>query len=272
MRRLIVNADDYGLTDGVSAGIRQAHHDGIVTSTTAMMNCLPAPTALRLARAECPRLGLGLHLVLTAGAPVRPAASVRSLVASNGCFVHLSKWRAELFDAFAPVHLADEWRAQADAFVAAAGRRPTHLDSHHHIAYHHPGLLAVMLDLAEELAVPVRYPVGLAGHEKRLGAGDPASAAATAELAARMARIGHPAGLVSHPLTAAMIPDLARVLADGDIVEAMCHPGRHDGELRQVSSYGRAREGELAALCDPGVKAALADAGIALVDFTALAA
>lgn len=269
--RLIVNADDYGLTDGVSAGIRQAHVDGIVTSTTAMMNCLPAAKAIRVARDECPRLGLGLHLVLTAGAPVRAAASVRSLVASTGCFVRLNRWRPEHFEAIDSRHLADEWRAQADAFVAAAGRTPTHLDSHHHIAYHHPKLLAVMLDLAEQMGVPVRNPVGLAGLEKELGAGDRASATATAQLAGRMAGVGHPAGLVSHNLTADSVDALARALTERGIIEAMCHPGRYDGDLRQVSSYGRDREAELAELCDPALKSALAELGVVLVDFAALA-
>ncbi len=71
--RLIVNADDYGLTAGVSAGIREAHQSGIVTSTTAMMNLPGVVEDLRLALETCPGLGLGAHLVLTAGGPLRPA-------------------------------------------------------------------------------------------------------------------------------------------------------------------------------------------------------
>jgi predicted glycoside hydrolase/deacetylase ChbG (UPF0249 family) len=266
--RLIVNADDYGLTEGVSAGIRQAHDDGIVTSTTVMMNCLSAADAIAAAKAECPALGLGVHLVLTAGAPLRPARSVRSLVTAQGCFVRLNKWRDDLFDTIDPIHLADEWRAQADAFMAAAGRRPTHLDSHHHIAYHHPKLLEVMLDLAAALGIPVRHPVGLADESRRLGAGDKDSVAATAHLAERMAQVGHPAGLVSNMLDLAAVTALAETLPPDGTAEAMCHPGRYDADLRQISSYGRDRETELAKLCDPALKAALAAAGIELVDFS----
>ncbi|HCS39550.1 MAG TPA: hypothetical protein DIW44_08195 [Anaerolineaceae bacterium] len=79
-KRLIVNADDYGHTHGVSQGIRLAHLRGIVTSTTAMMNYRGAEDDLRKATHECPRLGLGLHLVLTSGNPVLPVEKVPDLV------------------------------------------------------------------------------------------------------------------------------------------------------------------------------------------------
>ena len=76
MKRLIVNADDYGRTRGVSAGIREAHLHGIVTSTTAMMNFPGVQADLARACDDCPQLGLGVHLVLTAGRPLRPAENV----------------------------------------------------------------------------------------------------------------------------------------------------------------------------------------------------
>ncbi|MBA3075615.1 MAG: ChbG/HpnK family deacetylase [Anaerolineae bacterium] len=85
-KRLIVNADDYGHTRGVSQGIRLAHLRGIVTSTTAMMNYPGAVDDLRMAVKECPRLGLGLHLVLTSGRPVLPAEKVPDLVNLEGKF------------------------------------------------------------------------------------------------------------------------------------------------------------------------------------------
>lgn len=213
--RLIVNADDYGLTEGVSEGIRAAHREGVVTSTTVMVNCVPAAEAVQAARAECPALGLGVHLVLTAGAPIRPARSVRSLVASNGCFIHLDKWTPQRFATVDAVQLKDEWRAQIDAFMTLAGKAPTHLDSHHHISYRHPGLLAVMLDLAAEMGVPVRHPVGFAQFRRELGDGDQASVPATTELAERMAEIGHPAGLISHLLIPTDVPALSVALHGG---------------------------------------------------------
>ncbi len=75
MIRLIVNADDYGLTPGVGLGTRQAHREGIVTTATAMMNMPYAAVELQRAHEEVPTLGLGVHLTLTAGV----AALVRTI-------------------------------------------------------------------------------------------------------------------------------------------------------------------------------------------------
>ena len=78
-KRLIVNADDYGHSPGICLGIREAHLEGIVTSTTAMMNRPLAPAELTVAARTCPNLGVGVHLVLTAGKPVLAAEKVASL-------------------------------------------------------------------------------------------------------------------------------------------------------------------------------------------------
>lgn len=83
-KQLIINADDFGLTPGVTAGILYAHQHGILTSTTAMINTAFAKAGLR--EAKCfPELGIGLHFVLDTGRPV--SSSPRSLVDQNGCFL-----------------------------------------------------------------------------------------------------------------------------------------------------------------------------------------
>ena len=84
-KQLIVNADDYGRTAGVTRGIIQAHLEGIVTSTTVMMNMAQVEDALGLAR-DCPDLGIGVHLVFTAWRPVLLPAEVPSLVDADGHF------------------------------------------------------------------------------------------------------------------------------------------------------------------------------------------
>jgi predicted glycoside hydrolase/deacetylase ChbG (UPF0249 family) len=152
---LIVNADDYGHTAGVSRGIREAHLTGIVTSTTAMLNMSGVEEALREAIATCPQLGLGVHLVLTAGAPVLPASLVPSLVGNDGRFFKQAEFRARLATCN-PDDAQAEWRAQIEKFCAVVGRSPDHLDSHHHTSYWSPSLLAVMLALASEYHCPIR--------------------------------------------------------------------------------------------------------------------
>jgi len=78
-RRLIVNADDFGLTPGVSAGILDAHRHGIVTSTTVLVTA--DIDGEQLARARDSGIGMGIHVNLTLGKPLTPA---RSLVDGNG--------------------------------------------------------------------------------------------------------------------------------------------------------------------------------------------
>ena len=83
MRQLIVNADDFGLTEAVSSGILDAHRNGIVTSTTLMANGEAFDAAVAMSR-RAPRLGIGVHLNLTSGKPVSPAQRIPSLIDRRG--------------------------------------------------------------------------------------------------------------------------------------------------------------------------------------------
>src|SRR5215831_1943854 len=84
--RLIVNADDYAMSPGVSRGILEAHARGVVSSTTALVNTSGAAEALAAARVGAPALGLGLHVNLSFGRPVLPPTTVPSLVGGDGGF------------------------------------------------------------------------------------------------------------------------------------------------------------------------------------------
>jgi len=159
MVRLIVNADDYGRTPGVAAGIREAHRRGIVTSTTAMMNMPGIGEALHAAREECPRLGLGVHLLLTVGGPLLPAERVRSLIGGDALFLRPEALAGRL-SALVYGEVLAEWRAQVERFVAVVGEAPDHLDAHHHVAYWAPVLLRAMLELARAYGCAVRMPTG----------------------------------------------------------------------------------------------------------------
>jgi predicted glycoside hydrolase/deacetylase ChbG (UPF0249 family) len=130
MKRLIVNADDYGAGRGINRGIVEAHRDGIVTSASLMVEMPGSEEAARLA-AALPRLSVGLHAVLTAehGAPTVE-------------FDDRERCRAEL-------------RRQLERFAQLAGGPPTHLDSHHHV-HRDPRLLPCFLELAEEQRIPLR--------------------------------------------------------------------------------------------------------------------
>ena len=248
---LIVNADDYGYTPGVSEGIRRAHRDGIVSSTTVMMTMPSAVADLGRLREETPSLGVGVHLNVTEGRPFR-----------------LSRFFAPdaLVSELASIDAADlrcEWRRQIEAFLAT-GTPLTHLDSHHHAAYRHPKALAILFELAREYRVPVRnpYPLGQADADALAGT-----------LAASGVR--HPVHFVDVFDQTLSVPALLRALAavSVGVTEFMFHPGTVDAELRRLRpSRAEARAAELATLLHPDARAAVERLGIKLVSFAVLAA
>jgi hypothetical protein len=246
VRALVVNADDFGLTRGVSAGILAAHRHGIVTSTTLLITS--SIDRAQLAEARAGGLGLGLHVNLTLGAPLTRA---RSLVDGAGRFVRDPRLVAVSADAD---DVRREVEAQLARFERLVGRLPTHLDTHHHVGLFEP-VRDVVLDLARERGLAVR------------------SQDAAARARARVAGLrttdhffgeAGPDAWWSPARTLAAL----RALPPG-VSEFMCHPGRFDADLA-YSRYGRQREVELAGLGSPSARAAAAALGIALLDFSRL--
>jgi predicted glycoside hydrolase/deacetylase ChbG (UPF0249 family) len=130
--RLIVNADDFGLTVGVNRGIVEAHVGGVLTSTSLMVDAPAAAHAAQLAR-EHPGLSMGLHFVDDTPALDEPG------------------------------HAAREFARQLNRFRELIGREPTHVDSHHHV---HVRRMPTFAPLVEPLGVPLRGD----GHVRYLGA------------------------------------------------------------------------------------------------------
>src|SRR3990172_10882085 len=115
VRALIVNADDFNLTAGVSQGIAEAHRVGIVTSTTAMVNLPGLRDSLGHIQ-DLPLLDLGLHLNLTFVPPVSPGEKVRSLLGPDRRFVRDPARQLESADG---EEITREWDAQLEVFLTA---------------------------------------------------------------------------------------------------------------------------------------------------------
>jgi predicted glycoside hydrolase/deacetylase ChbG (UPF0249 family) len=243
VRALIVNADDFGLTRGVSAGILTAHRHGIVTSTTVLVTADVDRT--QLAQARGAGLGLGLHLNLTLGKPVTRA---RSLVDGCGAFVRDPRRAAAGADAR---EVRVEAEAQIERFDKLVGRAPTHIDTHHHVGLYAP-VRDVVLDVARALGVPVRSQD---------------AAARTRARSAGLRTTDHffgESGPDAYWSAARTLAHL-RALPPG-VSEFMCHPGRFDDDLG-YSRYGRQREVEMTGLGTPAARAAVAALGIELRHF-----
>lgn len=283
MKQLIVNADDLGRAPGVNRGIIDAHRKGIVTSTTIMINLPDAADALELARAEAPNLGIGLHLNLTAGRPVLPAARVPSLVDGDGRFHHISTWAAAM-ERFNAEELRAELEAQFDTFVRLAARAPDHLDAHHHATYLHPAALRVMFELAIAHGLPIRAPMLDAPDDQiltfvrgMLPNLKPERAPALLESLRVAADAGPrprwPDALWldysnGRPTLASLLVILTTLPEDG-ITELMCHPGYVDDVLR-TSGLVEPREDEVLHLTHAATRECVQSENIQLVSFAAL--
>jgi predicted glycoside hydrolase/deacetylase ChbG (UPF0249 family) len=272
-RHLIVNADDFGLTEGVSRGIIRAHRQGIVTSTTFMTNF---PWAVELAPMleEAPNLGVGIHLNLTTGAPVLDPEQVPSLVNSQGQFAK------SLFHLLASANMEEvrrEWSAQIEKGIRLLGRLPTHLDTHRYV-HGHPAFAALMVDLARTYRIPaVRclYPGPDLSLSDLFRRWNPARLLIERYLHRSAALIGH-SGLACPQATMAGDFDLGGLLRKLErvtegVTELVTHPGEVDDRLRTLSSMQEHREVELAALTAPETRRKVEQLGICLVSFAHLA-
>jgi predicted glycoside hydrolase/deacetylase ChbG (UPF0249 family) len=249
-RILIVNADDCNLTEGVTRGILETHQRGLVTSTTVMVN-LPGLERTRDLLEAVPALDVGLHLNLTFGPPVLPPAPGASLVDASGRFVRDPPRQAQAAD---PRHIREELAAQAGRFQAVFGRRPSHLDSHHHV-HRFPGVFEAVLDLAAWLGVALRAVSSeMAGRIRARGLATPDHL---------IGDVGQEPYWTRERLLATL-PSL-----EEGVTELACHPGYADDALR--SSYAAQRDAEREALCDLSVVEAWRGAGVRLAGYRELA-
>ena len=270
---LIVNADDYGLTEQVSAGILRAHRHGIVTSTSVLTLAPGFRTSGRWL-ADHAGLDVGVHLAAVGeDPPLLSAREIPSLVGRAGRLA--PSWRHFLPRAAAgrvdPADLAREFGAQVQA-VKDLGVDVSHLDTHQHL-HLWPSVASVVLDLARKGRVPaVRVP---RSHRLPLGAG-------LNRLAANLARQAAAAGLL-YPSDASGVDEaggmdearLCRAL-DGFVsrgattAELGTHPGEPDDPDRRRYRWGYRWGDELALLTSAAARRAVESRGFALGGYRAL--
>ena len=278
-KRLIINADDLGLTPGVNRGILYTHLNGILTSTTAMVNVPDAEVGIQRLQAEAPALGIGLHLILSHGKPILPAEQVPSLVTTDGEFVSKFVSLFERIERFQPDDIAAELNAQFERFVAIAGRKPDHLDGHHHLVYTIPAALDVLLQLAREHQLPMRNGSAFVSRDRwrRLAAeqGRSESDADTVSAALEAVYAAHPpprwtdhfeSRFYDTGVTRDNLMDILINLPDG-VTEIMCHPGFPEDI---PSGYAAPRRAEIELLIDPAIAALVAEQQIKLITFAGL--
>jgi len=229
-RRLIVNADDFGLSNGVNQGIVAAHDHGIVTSASLMVHKRAAAQAAALARSR-PHLSLGLH-------------------------IDMGEWKYEVDGWVAlyqrvpennPMALEAAVIEQAEMFHRLVGAAPTHLDSHQHVHERDP-LKSIVCQLADRLGVPLRHFNPDARYSGEFYGQDEKGRALPGRL------------------TVSFLIKIIEKLPAG-ATELGCHPAAN---LDFQSTYHRERLEELESLCSPVVVEALTREGVLLRSFSNL--
>ena len=257
IRRLIINADDYGLDPAVNAAVEQAHVDGVLTTASLMVGAAAVADAVERAK-RLPRLGVGLHLVLADGPAVSPRDAIPDLVDVSGRFGnHMARDGFRFF--FLPRvrrQLAIEIRAQFEAF-RATGLTLDHVNAHKHF-HLHPTVLSLILDIGRDYGLnAVRLPR------------EPDAAPLLAPWLAltrrrlRAANVLHNDAMFGLDATGAM--DEAALLAAIErlppgLNEIYLHPATRRGLTPTMSDYRH--DDELAALLSPRVRDAIAQRGV----------
>src|SRR5581483_76861 len=290
VRRLIINADDFGLTDGINRAIVEAHARGVVTSTTLMANGAARASAIRSA-SEHLNLSVGCHLVLVDGAPLLDPASVTTLLGNHSNHFRTSVGvlaASALLGQIEPEQVEAEALAQIRA-LQQMGVAMTHFDTHKH-AHIFPPLLRPLLRAAKACGIKAvrnpfgpRLPLSLRAFRqrphllKRFFEIRVLSAFAGKFRNAIAAEGMHsPDGSFGVISTGSLDLELFRAIIDHipeGTWEFVCHPGYNDPDLAAVHTRLRqSRQEELRVLTSPEAREALDRRGSQLLSYGQLAA
>lgn len=218
MKNLIVNADDFGLTPSVNLGIIESFKNGIVTSTTLMVNQPFAEHACKLAH-ENQRLDIGLHITFDKG---RALSGVSSLTDREGNLLPDDKLMTDACEE----DFYKEIEAQLRYFNVIMKRNPTHLDSHHHIHIRNPKANKAFMKIINKYGLKYRNNDNFIGD------------------------------FYDDGVTRKNLIDLIeKKLSEGfETVELMCHPAYIDSYLEETTSYLHKRRDELEVLTSIDIK------------------
>jgi predicted glycoside hydrolase/deacetylase ChbG (UPF0249 family) len=274
-RRLIVNADDFGFTEGVTEGILQCMCEGIVTSTTVMANMPFASESIRRLLAVGCR-SVGIHLNLTSGSAIRTRS--RRLTSPNGTFLGAGVlWRDGMLQRLPVEEIEQELAAQI-VTIRSMGIEVSHVDSHHHI-HVLPQIAPVVAKLCNRFMVPaVRVPYTKGHHLSSLNRLKWQLVNFNAGRARRTFQdygLQMPDHFVAwYGGGADTLEDLQRTLMSigTGVTEIAVHPGIDDVALAALDSYLSERRAEQIALCDAGLQKYLKDLEITLTNFHSVCA
>ncbi|GMO47308.1 MAG: chitin disaccharide deacetylase [Termitinemataceae bacterium] len=246
--KLIVNADDFALSEATNHGIVKAFSGGIVRSTTLMANMSAVDHALQLSKLN-PLLGIGIHMVLTAGKPL--SSPCKTIVDEGGNFYkQLALFEKLEGGGIDTNEVYTEWKAQIEK-ARSLGFKITHLDSHHHV-HLRSELFSTSLKLSAEFKLPIR-----AGRDEGAYKGKNVNSTNRFSM-----------DFYGNDLSAASLSKIIEPFKNENItLEIMAHPAYIDKTLHSASSYSLQRLDELEILTSAEVKNYIKKNNIELVNY-----
>jgi chitin disaccharide deacetylase len=236
-KALIINADDYGLTNSVSRGIRQGFRNGIITSTSVIALKGNFEKDIELLKAECPTIGIGVHLFVTSFRPLSRATKIPTLLKDGHSFFRLKELK-EFEVSFSKEQLYSEWKSQIE-LIKKTGIKIDHIDSHHHVCYLNRTTVDVTADLCVEFNLPIRTPSSPNDNYKIVD---------YAKKRFKELKIFYPEYLITEYTKEcgdfAVLINAISKLKNG-VTEIITHSGFADKKLEEISSLVYSRESEL---------------------------
>ena len=275
VKKLVVNADDFGLSEGINRGIADAFQNGILTSASLLATMPAFHHAVTLALEK--ELDVGIHVSLTVGEPCSGNKKLAPIL-KNGRFIQ--SYRHLLMHIYSgsirPEDLKHEIASQI-VKIRETGLKPSHLNGHQHVLMA-PRLFKLTLELMKENRIPfVRIPaeiVSLSELGSAKGWGFLALACLSRFRKRKMDRMPNIFGTVDHffglSFSERMTQEnLIRTLVSlkPGVSELMCHPGCEDHAFHQIYGNRFYRERELRALKDARVLECVKTNQIKLVSF-----
>lgn len=238
MTKIIVNADDFGLSKGTNYGIMDSHLNGVLSSTT-MMVTMPAAEHAAKMMAQIPELGVGLHLNISLGKPITDG---KSIVDQKGKlikpqFLNGHKYHLE--------EVYEEFKAQYDRFIELTNQKPSHFDTHLFTSDKIESVQKAAIRLANETKLPLRN-LETDSYER-------------VEFIT-FRKYGDPIGLE-------YLFDRYNDFKNYEIIEIMSHPGFMDDYILGNSSYNMERLTELDILTSQKLRDVLLKKGNKLITY-----
>lgn len=281
MKRIIVNADDFGRHELINRAVERAFNAGCLRSATLMAGGKAFDGAVQVAK-KIRGLGVGIHFTLANGNPILPPKEIPSLVTEKGIFHadYVAFLKLYLRGKISLSEVRSELAAQLEK-IQRAGVTLTHVDSHQHL-HHVPGILEIVLELAQAAGIRSMRVANtkifdgeldsVGKFVGRLGLGSLAKFAARSAHKKNFSTPEHFAGIVAgEAVDENFMLKLLDTLGEGT-TEVMLHPGTDNKILQDFCEWVHDFEAELAAVTSPKVLTVLAEKKISAANFADLEA